>query len=84
MAQHEARVAANGATTTWWRAGGVGLLAVLVLVLLFFYIPHWILTKLPSPAREWRVWMATLWVLLALAGSSWVGWRTSGPSRGSP
>lgn len=83
MALHEARASAGGATT-WGRAAAVGLLAVLVLVLLFFYVPHWILTKLPSPAREWRVWMATVWVILALAASSWVGWRTSGPSRQGP
>ncbi len=83
MALHEARASAGG-STSWWRAAGIGLLAVLVLVLLFFYIPHWILTKLSAPAREWRVWMATGWVLLALAGSSWVGWRTSGPTRESP
>jgi hypothetical protein len=68
----------------WWRAAGVGLLAVLVLVLLFFYVPHWILTRLSSPAREWRVWLATGWVALSLVASSWVGWRTSGPVRDQP
>lgn len=80
MALPEARASERG--TTWWRAAAVGLVAVLVLVLLFFYVPHWILTRLSSPAREWRVWMATAWVLLALAASSWVGWRTSAPDPG--
>jgi len=81
MATDDARASASGTATTWWRAAGVGLLAVLVLVLLFFYVPHWILTRMSFPAREWRVWLATGWVALALAASSWVGWRTSGPVR---
>lgn len=77
----DARASATGNATSWWQAAGVGLLAVLVLVLLFFYVPHWILTRLSFPARDARVWLATGWVLLALAASSYVGWRTSGPVR---
>jgi hypothetical protein len=83
MARPDSPASPSGAPG-WGRAAGIGLLAVLVLVLVFFYVPHWVLTKLSTPAREWRVWLATGWVVFALAASSWVGWRTSAPERTPP
>jgi hypothetical protein len=55
--------------------------ALAVLVLLFFYVPHWILSALSSPPRGVRVWLATGWVGGALVACSYIGWRTSGTAR---
>jgi hypothetical protein len=66
---------------TWTRAILASALSFLVLVLVFLYIPHWILTALDSPARDIRVWMATGWIALALGVSCAVGWRTTGASQ---
>jgi hypothetical protein len=66
---------------TWTRAILASALSFLALVLVFLYIPHWILTALDSPARDVRVWMATGWIALALGVSCAVGWRTTAPHR---
>jgi hypothetical protein len=66
---------------TWTRAALASALSFVVLVLVFLYIPHWILTALESPARSIRVWMATGWIALALGLSCAVGWRSTGPRR---
>ncbi|MCU0617782.1 MAG: hypothetical protein MUD17_11980 [Gemmatimonadaceae bacterium] len=63
------------------RAGLVATLATVVLVLLFFYAPHWILTHVPALSRGVRAWLATGWSLAALALATWVGWRWSGSPR---
>jgi hypothetical protein len=63
------------------RSTAIALGAMLVLVLLFFYVPHWILSRLHVPGRDVRVWLASGWVVAALAASAYVGWRTSGPAR---
>ncbi len=67
-----------GRVTSWPRALGVALVSMLVLVLVFFYVPHWILSVPSVPSRGVRVWLATAWVAAALAGCSHLGWRTSG------
>jgi type VI protein secretion system component VasK len=64
---------------TWARAGVMAILATVVMVLLFFYAPHWILTHVPALSRGVRAWLATGWSLAALALATWVGWRWSRP-----
>ena len=53
------------------------LTSAVVLVLLFFYGPQWILTALPVGSRALKAWLATGWVVFALAVCTWWGWRTS-------
>jgi len=69
---------------TWMRAIVASVLSFAVLVLVFLYIPHWILTVLHSPARDIRVWMATGWIALALGASCYAGWRATGSGSVSP
>ena len=66
---------------SWGRAAFTAVSASLVLVLLFFYAPHWILTHVPALSRGVRAWLATGWSLGALALATWVGWRGSRPTR---
>lgn len=63
------------------RAALVSILTLAVLVLAFFYVPHWILTKPSVPARGARVWIATAWVALAFAASCYAAWKSSGPRK---
>lgn len=62
---------------SWVRAVVASVLTFLVLVLAFFYVPHWILTVLSAPGRGIRVWMATGWIALAFVASCIVGWRST-------
>ena len=66
---------------TWGRAVGVATVAAAVLVVLFFYVPHWLLTALPLGSRALKAWLASGWVVLALVGCTWAGWRASAPER---
>lgn len=66
---------------SWSRAALAGALTFGVLVLAFFYVPHWILTGLTVPARGVRVWMATAWIAMAFVGACVAGWRSTGARR---
>ena len=55
--------------------------ATVVLVAAFFYVPQWLLSALPVASRTGRVWLATLWVLVAFAGAARAGWRLSAQRR---
>jgi hypothetical protein len=46
----------------WLAAAAIGLGVSAVLALLLLYIPHWMLTKIPSLSRGIRVAMATGWI----------------------
>lgn len=61
----------------------VSILTLAVLVLAFFYVPHWILTKPSVPERGVRVWIATAWVAFAFGASCYAAWRSSGPRAGA-
>lgn len=69
---------------TWPRAVVAGTLTFFVLVGAFLYIPQWLLNGLASPARGIRVWMATVWIALALVASCLVAWRVTGSRRAAP
>jgi hypothetical protein len=75
---------ALAAAVTWPRAAAVGTVAFLLLVALFFYVPQFLLAGPIGIVRGVRVWLATGWVLLALAGCAWIGWRTSAPAPTRP
>jgi hypothetical protein len=66
------------------RAGLVALAAALGLVLVFLYVPHWLLTALPAGSRSAKAWLASGWVLLALAGCTYAGWRATARPATSP
>jgi len=79
-------MSANGGLSVsigWGRAVAVSALTLLVLVLAFFYVPHWILTKLSFPERGIRVWMATAWTGLAFALACYSAWRSSVSTKSS-
>ncbi len=65
---------------TWLRATVASVLSFGALVLMFFYVPHWILTALHAPSRDIRAWMATGWIAIALGASCYAGWRATGRS----
>lgn len=66
---------------TWGRAIGLAMVAAVTLVVLFFYVPHWLLTVLPIGSRALKAWLASGWVALAFVGCTWAGWRASAPGR---
>ncbi len=66
-------------TTGWLAVLGWSLLAILVLVAAFFYVPQFLLTKVPSLARVTRAWLATAWTLGAFVAACVVGWRATRP-----
>jgi hypothetical protein len=74
----------RGAAMPWSRAVLRGTVAFLVVVGLFFYIPQFLLTGLGALSRGTRAWLATGWVVLALAACGWIGWRTSTPPERTP
>jgi hypothetical protein len=63
----------------WVRAAGASVLTLIVLVVAFFYVPQWILTKLASPPRGVRVWMATAWMGFAFGLACYSAWRSTAP-----
>ncbi|MCC6244535.1 MAG: hypothetical protein IT353_16955 [Gemmatimonadaceae bacterium] len=69
---------------TWWRALALGVLTFAVTILVFLYIPHWILTALNTPSRGIRVWMATGWIALALILSGIAAWRSTAAAPQAP
>ncbi len=73
---------APSTSPSWLRAIAASVLTLMVLVLAFFYVPQWILTKLASPPRGVRVWMATAWMGFAFAVACYSAWRSS--ARTSP
>lgn len=65
---------------SWSGAGVSGVVVTAVLVLAFFYIPHWLLVRLASPAREQRALLAAGWTAIALVLAGWWAWRSTGPA----
>ncbi len=72
---------ASPSPDSWPRALGVGLAAVVLLVLGFFYAPQFILVQMSAPARGVRVWMAAAWMGLAFIVACRAAWRMTRPSR---
>ncbi len=68
----------------WTHAVAVSALTLCLLVLAFFYVPHWILVELKTPARSVRVWMATAWTAAAFALACYTAWRASVSTPPSP
>ena len=67
------------AVRSWSAALGLGVVVTVVLVLGFFYAPHWLLVKLASPSRAARAIVAALWTGVALALAGWWAWRWTAP-----
>lgn len=51
----------------WWRVAVTTVGTLLVLILAYFYVPHWLLTQLDAVPRSARVWLATAWMGLVFA-----------------
>ncbi len=67
------------AARSWSAALGLGVAVTVVLVVGFFYAPHWLLVKLASPSREVRALLAAVWTGVALALAGWWAWRWTAP-----
>lgn len=65
------------ATMSWSRAIVLGSVAFVVVVVLFFYVPQFLLTGVTAIPRAARAWLATGWTLAALALCAWIGWRSA-------
>jgi hypothetical protein len=62
----------------------LGVVVTAVLVLGFFYIPHWLLVRLASPSRDVRALLAAGWTVVALVLAGWWAWRSTGPLARGP
>lgn len=83
MAGEQAMTGRVPPTVPWGRAMLAALGSAAVLVLLFFYVPQWILTALPVASRALKAWLASGWMMVALAIATYVGWRLTGAARPS-
>lgn len=67
------------------RDGGLAVLLVVYFALAFVFVPQWIIVELPLFSRPLRVWLAVLWVALALGAAGYAAIRVTTPkSTGEP
>jgi hypothetical protein len=69
LASRVQRVATAVPPVSWPRVALTTIGTLFVLILVFFYVPHWLLTHLGSVSRGARVWLATAWMALVFAMS---------------